>query len=158
MMSTLLFQETAMSTMASFEKSLATRVKEKLGDSFVRKLSYTIVTKEAIAVNDHGTGFAEVVVSSGCSHFEVKLMTCVLKLSFVPDSHKLKSIVWNITKERFDDLPNVDPDCPCSESLCCQTSFPSVVSLDHPSGGGDGGVASGDQKPPASEEGPGMDI
>jgi hypothetical protein len=109
MMSTPLFQETAMSTMASFEKSLASRVKEKLGDSFVRKLSYTIVTKEAIAVNDH-------------------------------------------------DLPHVDPDCPCSESLCCQTSFPSVVSLDHPSAGGDGGVASGEQKPPASEDGPGMDI
>ena len=52
---------------------------------------------------------------------------------------------------------DVDSDCPSSDasesSLLCQTSFPSVVSLDHaPSGDG------GEQKPPALEDGPGMDF
>lgn len=136
--------------MARFEKSLATRVQEKLGHSFVHKLCYNVASNEGIAVNDYGTGFAEVVVSTRRGHFDIKLMTCLLQLSFVPDSYKLKAVVWNITEDLFHHLPDdIDSDCPScsSESLCCQTSFPSVVSLD-----------AGEQKPPALEDGPGMDI
>lgn len=147
----------AMSAMSNFEKSLATRVKETLGDSRVGKLSYNVDDEKGIAINDHGTSFAEVIVSTRDRNRSVKLMTCILKLHFVPDSAKLQSIVWHITQEYFDHGGEDDSDCTSSSSessssLGCQTSFPSVVSLDQ--GGGDG-----EQKPPAVQDaGPGMSI
>jgi len=144
---------TATLAMRIFDKKVAAKVEESMGRHYVKKLSYK-VAKEGVAVNDNGTGFAEVFVTARDRHGQRDLtfMTAILKLAFVPESSKLKSIVWHITEEHFDQPSNgEDSDClSCAsgESLGCQTSFPSVVSLDQSGDAADG-------KPPA-EDGPGM--
>ena len=120
--------------MRMFDRNLAERVEEHMGMCIVRNLTYSL-SKEAVAVNENGTGFAEVSVASRDrrGHRDLTLMIAILKLEFVPDSAKLKSVMWHITEERFDqDANGGESDCPSSssESLGCQTSFPSVVSLD----------------------------
>lgn len=130
--------------MRNFDKDLATRVQELVGKSFVKKLSYN-VAKEGIAVNENGTGFAQVSVTTQDrpGQRDLLLVTAILKLEFVADSTKLQSVLWHTVEERFDQAANggEDSDCPSSssvESLGCQTSFPSVVSLDQ---GGDAAAA-----------------
>ena len=66
-------------------------------------------------------------------------MSGILKLRFAPDSEKLKSVIWHITEEWLDQDAHDARDgeiLSSNESLGCQTSYPSVVSLD-PIVGGD---------------------
>lgn len=144
--------------MRKFDKELATRVQELMGKAFVERLSYSI-PQEGVAINASGTGFAEVIVSTRSERgHEFQVMTAILKFKFTPETTKLKSVVWHTTGESFE----YDSDCTScgsGESLGCQTSFPSVVSLDQ---GGD----STEQKRPATSggdgngdgTGPGMNI
>lgn len=145
--------------MEQFDKALANRVKELMGVPFVKKLSYT-VPQDGVAVNEHGNGFAQVNIIARDGQDEFTLVTAILKLTFADDTAKLKSIVWHTTGEPFE-MPSED-DSASGESLGCQMSFPSVVSLDQ---SGDAAEA----KPPATTvdsgggeghqgHGPGMNI
>lgn len=155
-------QSVSTNAMNSFDKSLATRVEELMGNSFVKKLSYSVDPKEGVAINEHGTGFAEVTVSTQDHHQERTIMTAILKLTFVPDSDKLKSVVWHITDERFDHASNgEDSDCPSaasSESLGCQMSFPSVVSLDQSGDAAEQKLQASTSAEGGDGSGPGMNI
>lgn len=100
-----------------------------MGNGFVGRLSYALA-EGGVAVNHNGTGFAEVRVTT--HNGQRILATGILKLQFAPDSEKLKSVVWHITEEWLDqDVHARDGESLSSnESLGCQTSYPSVVSLD----------------------------
>lgn len=139
----------AMAGMKLFDKSLATRVEQMMDKSIVETLSYK-VEKDEIAINETGTGFAQVSITIRNGHGQVTFMTAVVKFTFLADSSKLKSVVWHISDECLDPSHS-DSDSASGESLYCQTSFPSVVSLDQ------SGDATADTKPPA-EDGPGMNI
>jgi hypothetical protein len=68
-------------------------------NSFVGRLSYALA-EGGVAVNDNGTGFAKVHVMT--HNGQQILVSGILKLWFAPDSEKLKSIIWHITKEWLD--------------------------------------------------------
>jgi hypothetical protein len=115
--------------MAMFDRSLAAKVEATMGKSVVGNLSYT-VADGGVAVNDSGTGFAQVLVTTHMS--QQALMTGILKIKFAPDSAKLMSVEWHITEEGSDEhaLAQDAESESSNESLGCQTSYPSVVSLD----------------------------
>jgi hypothetical protein len=116
--------------MKMFDRNLAVEVEETMGRSFVGNLSYTLADG-GVAVNESGTGFARVLVTTHMS--QQILMTGILKIKFEPDSAKLMSVVWYITEEGSDEHAHAqDAESESSnESLGCQTSYPSVVSLEH---------------------------
>jgi hypothetical protein len=140
--------------MAMFDRSLAAKVEETMGKSIVGNLSYTLADG-GVAVNESGTGFARVLITTYTS--QQALMTGILKIQFAPDSAKLRSVVWYITEEGSDEeahAPDAESES-SNESLGCQTSYPSVVSLDP------GGELSGEKLRAADAmdgPGPGMHI
>mmetsp|Transcript_19821 Transcript_19821/g.30627 ORF Transcript_19821/g.30627 Transcript_19821/m.30627 type:complete len:604 (-) Transcript_19821:156-1967(-) len=128
---------------------------------------------DGIAINGNGVGFVEVEVTlrpsnGGISEGQeevIVVQTAILKVQFAEDSSKLCSVSWHVVKDRSMTLPNqhdgksspARSSDESSDSLVCQTSFPSVVSLEQSHSSGAAGENSAEKNHPEGN-GPGMNI
>lgn len=128
---------------------------------------------DGISINGIGTGFVEVEVTLRPSNGGVNegqeevivVQTAILKVQFAEGSSQLCSVGWHMVQDRAMALPNHldgessparSPDA-SSDSLVCQTSFPSVVSLEQSHSNGAAGENSSEKNNPEGN-GPGMNI
>jgi hypothetical protein len=116
--------------MRLFDESIFRRISTRFGASTSNVVSY-LLSSDGIAISQNDTAFLEIDLHLPCHEKSAKLISAIVKVKFTLRSHKICSATWHATLDAIDDV-TLDP-------ICCQTSHPSVVSLD-PVLGSEGGA------------------